>query len=74
MRFDVEELLNDWLVSGQKRGEFLAKVRMIVYSNKPPLSLELGWRNLHRVDYPRGSPPRRTTLTESLDHSPPYRR
>jgi len=25
MRFDVEELLNDWLVSGQKRGDFLAK-------------------------------------------------
>ena len=26
MRFDVEELLSDWLVSGQKRGDFLAKV------------------------------------------------
>ena len=28
MRFDIEELLNDWLVSGQKRGDFLAKVRV----------------------------------------------
>ena len=26
MRFDVEELLADWLVSGQKRGDFVAKV------------------------------------------------
>ena len=39
MRFDVEELLNDWLVSGQKRGEFLAKVRTVTRSTKLLLSL-----------------------------------
>ena len=32
MRFDVEELLDDWLVSGQKRGDFLAKVCTITRS------------------------------------------
>ena len=42
MRFDVEELLNDWLVSGQKRGDFLAKVRTATRPSKLLLSLELG--------------------------------
>ena len=28
MRFDVEEMTMDWLVSGMKRGDFVAKVRM----------------------------------------------
>lgn len=26
MQFDVEEMLHDWLLSGQKRGDFVAKV------------------------------------------------
>lgn len=26
MQFDVEEMIRDWLVSGKKRGDFLAKV------------------------------------------------
>jgi trafficking protein particle complex subunit 10 len=26
MRFDVEEMTKDWLVSGRKRGDFIAKV------------------------------------------------
>lgn len=25
MRFDVEEMVRDWLVSGRKRGDFAAK-------------------------------------------------
>ena len=28
MRFDVEEMTKDWLVSGRKRGDFVARVRM----------------------------------------------
>ena len=28
MRFDVEELVRDWLVSGRKRGDFMAKVHV----------------------------------------------
>ncbi len=28
MRFDVEEMTKDWLVSGRKRGDFVAKVRV----------------------------------------------
>lgn len=31
MRFDVEEMTKDWLVSGRKRGEFVAKVRSSIY-------------------------------------------
>lgn len=30
MQFDVEEMLPDWLLSGQKRGDFVAKVRLIL--------------------------------------------
>jgi hypothetical protein len=26
MRFDVEEMVREWLVSGRKRGDFAAKV------------------------------------------------
>ena len=29
MRFDVEEMTKDWLVSGRKRGDFVAKVRCV---------------------------------------------
>jgi len=69
MRFDVEELLNDWLVSGQKRGEFLAKVRSVTHSTELLLSPELGWWNLHRVDHSCSSPPWGATLAESCSHS-----
>lgn len=27
MRFDIEEMVRDWLISGRKRGEFEAEVR-----------------------------------------------
>jgi hypothetical protein len=27
LRFDVEEMVRDWLVSGRKRGDFAARVR-----------------------------------------------
>lgn len=27
MRYDIEDLTQEWLVSGRKRGDFLAKVR-----------------------------------------------
>lgn len=30
MRYDIEELIKDWLVSGRKRGDFLAKVCKVV--------------------------------------------
>jgi len=28
MRFDVEEMVREWLVSGRKRGDFAARVRL----------------------------------------------
>jgi len=74
MRFDVEELLNDWLVSGQKRGDFLAKVRTVTRSTKLLLRLELAWWYLHHANHSCSSPPRRTAPTESLSHSSSCRR
>lgn len=74
MRFDIEELLGDWLVSGQKRGDFLAKVRTATQSTKLLLTLDLGWWNLHHFNHSYSSPPRRTTPAESFSHSSPYRR
>lgn len=71
MRFDVEELLNDWLVSGQKRGDFLAKVRTVTCPLELLLNPELGWRNVHRANHSRGSPSRRATPAESFGHSSP---
>jgi len=73
MRFDVEELLNDWLVSGQKRGDFLAKVRAVTRSSKLLLSLELGWWSLHCTNHSCSSPSRRTIPAESFSHSSPCR-
>ena len=74
MRFDVEELLNDWLVSGQKRGDFLAKVRTATRSSIVLLNFESGRWHFHRANHSCSSPPRRTTATESCSHSPPHRR
>lgn len=71
MRFDVEELLDDWLVSGQKRGDFLARVRIVTHSPGPLLNFESGRWNVHRANHTCGSPPRRTTLAEGFSHSSP---
>jgi hypothetical protein len=32
MRFDIEEMVRDWLISGRKRGDFEAEVRPHKYS------------------------------------------
>ena len=32
MRYDIEDLSNDWLVSGRKRGDFVATVSLTVAS------------------------------------------
>lgn len=69
MRFDVEELLSDWLVSGQKRGDFIAKVRIVDSSANIILNSELGRWNLRCGDYSRSSPPRRITPAESFSFS-----
>ena len=74
MRFDVEELLNDWLVSGQKRGDFLAKVRAVTCSSESLLNFELGRGNFHRANHSYSSPSRRVILAESFSYSSSYRR
>jgi hypothetical protein len=33
MRFDIEEMVRDWLVSGRKRGDFTAKVCSSMFEN-----------------------------------------
>ena len=69
MRFDVEELLSDWLVSGQKRGDFLAKVRTANTPTELLLNHESGRWNSHRDDHPCSPPSRRTASAESFSHS-----
>jgi hypothetical protein len=34
MRFDVEEMVRDWLVSGRKRGDFAAMVNLMFFSRR----------------------------------------
>jgi hypothetical protein len=48
MRFDVEEMVSDWLVSGQKRGDFAAMVWFVSISLIAKfLSVLKGWRYLY---------------------------
>ena len=34
MRYDIEDLTQDWLVSGRKRGDFVAKVCLLAISRR----------------------------------------
>lgn len=61
MRFDIEELLSDWLVSGQKRGDFLAKVRTVDSSAKLLVNFDPGRWDTRCGDDSCCSPSRRTT-------------
>lgn len=48
MRFDVEEMVRDWLVSGRKRGDFTATVSSVDYHYLVALLNALeGWRNFY---------------------------
>lgn len=31
MRYDIEDVIHDWLVSGRKKGDFVAKVRLTAW-------------------------------------------
>jgi hypothetical protein len=44
MRYDVEERVKDWLVSGRKRGDFMAKVCMKSYHLVFFADGLIGWR------------------------------
>lgn len=50
MRFDVE-MTKNWLVSGRKRGDFVAKVRTKYVSHYLPMLSTAGWRNIFNVYY-----------------------
>jgi Trafficking protein particle complex subunit 10, TRAPPC10 len=57
LRFNVEEMVREWLVSGPKRGEFLATVRSSSLENMPLNPFEnfflkkLGWGNSYCTAY-----------------------
>ena len=64
MRFQVEENIKDWLISGQKRGDFKAKVRgFFVYFVAPLwiLMTTQGWFNAQSYSHTYGTSPWRTT-------------
>ena len=52
MRYDVEERVKDWLVSGRKRGDFIAKVFLNTsdraFLTNSPL---IGWRGTRRSSH-----------------------
>ena len=52
MRYDVEERVKDWLVSGRKRGDFIAKV-FIRSSHRSSLANSplIGWRGTRRSSH-----------------------
>lgn len=66
MRFDVEEMTKDWLVSGRKRGDFVAKVcnlsppsRTLIYTG------DVGPANLRSTDHTDCSPSWRAQAPQS---------
>lgn len=61
MRFDIEELVRDWLVSGRKRGDFEAKVTLYhLTSCQLGLTSSLEWGDLHCADHINRIAPWRT--------------
>ena len=43
MRFDIEEMVRDWLISGRKRGDFKAEVCTYQSDRFGGAELTLGW-------------------------------
>ena len=44
LRYDMEELVSDWLVSGRKRGDFAATVRKFTFQHHRWISnYSKGW-------------------------------
>lgn len=63
--FNIEEMSREWLISGPKRGDFVAVVRLEVIS-KSQVSLVLGWRNSYDADNANRSSPRRILSSKSF--------
>lgn len=52
MRFDVEEMTKDWLVSGRKRGDFVAKARSTTVQTVIDTERCIaGWPNVRDTHY-----------------------
>jgi len=73
MRYDVEERAKDWLVSGRKRGDFIAKV-FLTSSHQAPLtnSLFIGWRGTYCSSHSHSITSRRVGSTTSDGPSTTY--
>lgn len=65
MRFDVEEMVKEWLVSGQKRGDFIATVSAQTHRLGCRLTLCVGWLDIYRPYHINRITPRRTQVAES---------
>ena len=64
MRFDIEELVKDWLISGHKRGNFVAKARPNSEYD-PVLTMATGRRDIQRTNNNDSSTPWRAFSTQS---------
>ena len=60
MRYDIEDLIHDWLVSGRKRGDFVAKVQSPGNSDLSLTDQFLGRRDIQYTSYPHCPSPRGT--------------
>ena len=65
MRFDIEEMVKEWLVSGQKLGDFVATVSTQTNWLESWLTLRIGWLHTYRPYYINRLTPRGTQITES---------
>jgi hypothetical protein len=68
LRYDVEELVKDWLVSGGKRGDFAATVwRQLQTAVSKHLSdLCLGWRDVFGANHADRTTSRRACSAQSV--------
>lgn len=64
MRYNVEETIRDWLISGPKRGEFIAKVCNIDCLLTNQLEFVLGKRFIYDSDNLVGIASRRIAFTQ----------
>lgn len=71
MRFDVEEMVKDWLVSGRKRGDFSVTVGHFPFRNILSLLICIwkGWIDLHRSNYSYSASSRRTCIAQDYRHT-----
>lgn len=70
LRYDVEELVKDWLVSGRKRGDFAATVWIVIATlfrpYLPCVCVCEGWRHVFSAYHVDRTTSRRTCSAQSV--------